>query len=99
MENEDLSAFLIPETLDEPEKILFFTYGELGLLMFPALVGILCNYTIRGLIIGVVSFLIYKKIKPSRNGFSITHLMYWYCPEWLFKTDYLLPSHIRIFIG
>ena len=98
MENEDLSAFLIPEMLDEPEKILFFTYNELGLLMFPAIVGILCNYTIRGLIMGIVSFLIYKKIKPS-NGFNITHLVYWYCPEWLFRTNYLPSSDIKIFIG
>lgn len=94
---EDLTAFLIPETLDEPEKILFFTYGELGLLMFPTLVGILLNYTMRGLIAAVISFLVYKKIKPQK-GYSITHLIYWYCPEWLFKVFYLPPSSYRIFI-
>lgn len=97
MENEELSAFLIPETLDEPEKILFFTYGELGLLMFPTLMGVLSNYTIRGLLAGIISFLIYKKVKPI-NGYSITHSMYWFCPDWLFKTYYLPPSDLRIFI-
>lgn len=97
MEEQDLSAFLIPETLDEPEKILFFTYGELALLMFPTLIGLLADYTIRGLIAAVISFFVYKKLKPQ-NGYSITHSVYWYFPDWLFKVSYLPVSSYRIFI-
>ena len=42
-EKWDLLAFLIPKTLYESDKILFFTYGELGLLIFSTLIGILYN--------------------------------------------------------
>lgn len=98
MENDDLSAFLIPETLDEPEKILFFTYMELAILMFPLIVGILTNYTVRGMLAGIVFLIGYKKTKPNDNGYSITHLVYWYFPNWLFKLSYLPSSSIRIFI-
>jgi type IV conjugative transfer system protein TraL len=94
----DLSAFLIPRTLDEPEKILFFTYPELGILFFPIIVGITTNYTNRGVIAGIIAFLLYKKLNPTNKGYSATHLIYWYFPDWLFKLSSVPPSYLRIFI-
>ena len=95
---EDLTAFIIPRTLDEPEKILFFTYMELGLLMFPILVGILFGYTIRGLLTGFICLILYKKFNPINKGYNIRHLFYYYCPQWTTRLKVLPPSHIKIFI-
>ena len=96
---KDLSAFIIPRTLDLPEKILFFTINEIVLIMLPTIFGILANHTIKGLIIGILMLFLSKKLKPTNNGYNINHLCYWYLPDWLFKTTILPPSHIRIFLG
>ncbi|MDR0422971.1 MAG: type IV conjugative transfer system protein TraL [Rickettsiales bacterium] len=95
----DLSNFIVPKTLDEPEKILFFTYVELAVLMFPLIVGITIGHTIKGVIGGVLFFFCYKKVNPSNDGFSITHLAYWYLPSWLFNLKKIPSSDIRIYIG
>ena len=96
--NDDLSAFLIPETLDESETILFFTYTELAILMFSVITGIFTNHTISGVIFGAVFLILYKKLQPLNNGYKMSHLMYWYCPEWLFNVQNLVPSSVRIFV-
>lgn len=96
---QDMSAFLIPKYLDEPEKILFFSMKEIPIFMAPFAIGMLMGHTIKGLMGAIALFYLYKKIKAQNAGSSITHLFYWYCPEWLFKMSVIPPSHIRIFIG
>ncbi len=95
---KDLSAFIIPETLDEPEKILFFTYFELAILMFPLIIGIISDYTIKGLLAGGVCLFGYKKLKSSKTNYNVVHFIYWYCPKWLFKLNSLPSSDLRIFV-
>lgn len=95
---EDLSAFIIPRTLDDPEKILFFTYMEIGLLMFPLLTGLLFDFIIRGLVAGIVAVIAYRKLNPKNKGYSIRHLIYGYCPQWMSRFKVIPPSHIKIFI-
>lgn len=95
----DLSAFIIPKTLDDPEKILFFTYPEIAILMTPTIFGLASGYVIRGLVAGAICLIISKKLSPSNKDFNLSHLVYWYCPEWLFRTTVLPPSHTKVFLG
>ncbi|MDR1926363.1 MAG: type IV conjugative transfer system protein TraL [Endomicrobium sp.] len=94
----DLSAFLIPRSLDEPERILFFTYLELGMLLFPIIVGVNIGHTNKGVLGGIIALILYKKLNPTNKGYSVTHLIYWYFPSWFFKLSSLPPSFIRIFL-
>jgi conjugal transfer pilus assembly protein TraL len=95
---KDLSAFYIPKTLDEPEKLLFFTYQEISMLMFPTIVGISMDHVLTGMLAGALIFFIYRKINPASKGYSVTHLVYWYFPDWCIKLNFLPPSCIRLFI-
>lgn len=92
----DYEKFRIPQTLNDPEKILFFTINEIMLfLVFPLLVGLTFNCQTKCFLFGISSFLIYKKFKPTHDN-SVYHILYWYLPSWLFKTDFI-SSSIRIF--
>lgn len=93
---QDLVAFIIPKTLDEPEKILFFTYLELAILIFPIITGIVSEYIFRGMVVGILFLISYKKI--NSNGKTLTHFAYWYFPHWLFKLNYIPPSYVKIFV-
>lgn len=92
----DLAAFYIPKSLDEPEKILFFTLQEFGLFMAPFGVGMLLGHTIKGLVCACALLVLYKKF--NKSNLNIVFLVYWYLPSWCLGLDYLVPSCYRIFV-
>ena len=92
----DLSPFYIPKSLDEPEKILFFTLQEFAMFMAPFGMGILLNHTIKGLLCAVLLLILYQKFNNS--NLNIVYLVYWYLPNWCLGLNYLPQSCYRIFI-
>ena len=89
----------LPRYLDEPTKIMLWTWDEFFLLMGPAFLCIfILDTPVTGIVIGGLFLMGLKKIKGEHGHFFMHHLMYWYLPTlWSFKKT--PPSFIREWIG
>jgi type IV conjugative transfer system protein TraL len=94
----DYASYLIPKYLDEPERLLFFTYKELALFMAPFGMGVLLGHTFKGMLCAIALFFLYKKLNPSNQSTSIVHIMYWYFPSWFIPMKQLPSSEVKIFL-
>ena len=88
----------IPIFLNEPDKILFWTWGEvgwfLGIFFF---VWILCSFVL-GVLLGVGTIKLFRLLEKSAFGDLTKIGVYWFLPTYKsFKS--LPPSYVRELIG
>jgi type IV conjugative transfer system protein TraL len=88
----------IPIFLNEPDKIIFWTWFEVFLfLSLFFLVWILCSFLL-GLLFGFVAIKLLRWMQKSPWGDLTTVGVYWFLPtQQSFKN--LPPSYIREFMG
>jgi conjugal transfer pilus assembly protein TraL len=89
----------IPQSLDEPFKLILWTLDELCVLFIPFLLLMFCcNSPIMGLMVGCVLLFLLKKLKGEQGHFFLHILLYWYLPP-LFHFKKTPPSYRREWLG
>ncbi|MBS4049382.1 MAG: type IV conjugative transfer system protein TraL [Alphaproteobacteria bacterium] len=95
----EYETFYIPQTLDEPDRILIFEPDEgicfLGLLFY----GLLFNQFIMGLVSASVCVWALKRLKGSEQPNLPLYAVYWFLPRWMMRLKATPPSFIRFYIG
>ena len=88
----------IPIFLNEPDKIIFWTWQEVFLFLgIFFLVWVLCSFFL-GMLLGVGAIKLLRTLQNSSVGDLTTVGMYWFLPtQNSFKA--LPPSYIREFMG
>lgn len=89
--------YYVPRRQDDPPKVLFWDADEVGVFFLPVMGGMLLDFILGGLVMGVVARQAFLKMKVGRGASYITHLLYWYTPT--SKLRHTPPSHVREFIG
>lgn len=96
---KDFEPFYIPRTLDEPDQVLFFQPDEFVLLMSWTAAGIVFDFFILGLLVGVGCFYLLKRMKGSEQPNWLLCATYWFLPQCFSKLKGTPPSYIRLFQG
>lgn len=91
--------FKIPSTLNDPEKVAFWTIDEFFLLMGGFILGIVFSRFIEGIGIGFVCVYLIKKFKRGESLNIIRYAIYWYAPSSLFDFKRTLHSYKRELAG
>ena len=89
----------IPEYLDEPERILFWTMDEALALLVPVALGIQTAHPTLGLFCGFGLMLLLKRLKGTDRHDFLPCVLYWYFPRQLTRLKVMPPSYCRRFIG
>ena len=95
---EDCSRYVMPRRLDDPERWLFWTFDEAGVLLGSALLGLAANAFFAGLAFGTVAWLALRRVK--RGGARAAHsALYWFLPDFALRLSGTPPSHVRLYMG
>ncbi|WP_031555795.1 type IV conjugative transfer system protein TraL [Parvularcula oceani] len=89
----------IPATLDDPEKLAFWTIDEFVLLIGGFMLGILLGRFVEGILLGFAAVFAIKKFKRGESLRALRHAAYWVLPSGLFGLQATLPSHKRDLAG
>lgn len=98
MEDND-SKYYIPRYLDEPIRLILWTWDEIAVFLVPLfLVYWLSNQLLLGIILGLAGFLGLKKLKGNQGHYFLKSAAYWYLPA-MRQFRVTPPSYIREYIG
>ena len=89
----------IPATLDEPEKLAFWTLDEFIVLIGGFMVGILLSRFVEGILAGFVGVYLLKKFKRGESLNILRYALYWIAPSGLFAFKRTLSSYKRDLAG
>ena len=89
----------IPATLDDPEKLAFWTIDEFIVLIGGFMVGILLSRFVEGIIAGFIGVYALKKFKKGESLNLLRFAAYWALPSGLFAFKRTLASHKRDLAG
>jgi conjugal transfer pilus assembly protein TraL len=95
----DLERYYIPKRLDEPERLLFWSFDEACLMITPIFMGIIVGYMTIGLLLGITLYLQWRKLKGNNQANVIRSLAYWVLPSGIFCLKKTPASHLRLFVG
>lgn len=86
--------------LDKPPRVLIFTYDQVGGFLGLFLMGTLpFNSPELGILFGVLWTLLLPSFKKRIGAGSWRCLFYWHFPTSDTSMGYVIPSHIREWIG
>ena len=89
----------IPQYLDEPERLLFWTLDEALVMFVPLVLGLMVSGSV-GIALGAGAMFIYRKFKNLKAGVrTIKGYCYWTLPGNFMPAKRLPPSYLREFIG
>ena len=89
----------IPATLDEPEKLAFWTIDEFIVLIGGFMIGILISRFVEGIIAGFVGVYALKKFKKGESLNLLRYALYWIAPSGIFSFKRTLHSYKRDLAG
>lgn len=92
-------GYYVPRRQDDPPKVLFWEMDEAGVFILPLMVGLMLEFFVGGLVLGVIARSLFVKMKVGRGAAYVTHLLYWYTPSSVFTLRCTPPSYVREFIG
>jgi type IV conjugative transfer system protein TraL len=95
----DLEKHLILHRLDDPLRFFYWTIDEAVLGAGIPIVGLMLNYPGFGLIFGLSSFWVLRKLKKRLGGGTLRHALYWYFPHNVKHLKVTPPSYIREYVG
>ena len=72
---------MLPSKLDAAERWLFWTIDEGMALVSPMFFGFVFGYFGTGLIAGIATFLLWRKLKGSKHMNIAIYGTYWFFPE------------------
>jgi conjugal transfer pilus assembly protein TraL len=88
----------IPQTLDDPPKILFWDMDQAMVFILMIGVGIAVSSTFTFAIVGTVAAYFFGKAKSGKHRGFAKHLIYWFTPATLGMRR-TPPSYIREYLG
>ena len=89
----------IPQTLDEPFKLMLWTLDECLAFLAPFLICMLgLNSPVWGMITGAGAIFAIKKLKGEQGHYFMYHWLYWHFPL-LMRLKATPPSYWRELIG
>ena len=91
--------YRIPSTLDDPEKLAFWTIDEFIVLFGSFMVGIAFSRFVEGIVVGFAGVWILKRLKKGESLTRLRHLLFWIAPPGFWKLNSTLPSHKRRLAG
>lgn len=94
-----MDRYSIPSHLDDPELIGFWTLDEFLAMAVPFIWGILTQHVVIGLVLAVLGWWGFRKLKAGRATSWIFHMAYWYLPSSFTGLKATPPSHLRIMVG
>ena len=89
----------IPRRLDDPERWLFWTVDEAAVLMGPTLLGLAANAFVTGLVAGVGSWLLLRRVKRGGGANIARYALYWFLPDFVLRLRATPSSHVRRLVG
>lgn len=89
----------IPSTLDEPEKLAFWTLDEFALLIGGFVLGIAFGRFVEGILLGFAGVWGIRKFKKGESLNVIRYGLYWIAPSGIFSFKRTLPSYKRDLAG
>lgn len=94
-----VEKFYIPRHLDDAPRFLFWSIDEAISAIIPFMCGLMFNLKLFTLVIAIISFKGWKKIKGAGGGAAIRAMIYWYYPNQILGTKSLPDSSTKIFIA
>jgi conjugal transfer pilus assembly protein TraL len=91
--------YRIPATLDDPEKLAFWTLDEFVLLVGGFMLGIVLGRFVEGILAGFAGVFVIKRFKRGESLQVLRFAAYWYLPSGLFSFERTLASHKRELAG
>lgn len=93
-----MKRHIILNHVDTPLKILFWTTGELVMLIVPLFLGLIINQLTLSLLVSIFNFWVHKKYQQHFGKGQFQAVRYWFLPpDRRFKN--LPPSFIRECLG
>jgi conjugal transfer pilus assembly protein TraL len=89
----------IPGSLDDPEKLAFWTIDEFVVLIGMFMIGILLGRFVPGILAGFAGVFVLKKLKRGESLNVLRFALYWIAPSGIFAFKRTLPSHKRELAG
>ena len=85
----------VPRRLDDPERWLFWTFDEAGVLLGPAVLGLAANAFVTGLVAGGCAWWALRRVKRGGGANIALYALYWFLPEFVLRLQRTPPSHVR----
>ena len=93
------NRYRIPQHLDDPEKLGFWTIDEAAAFLLPVILGIIGKVFITGFFAGCVAGYLLKKAKGTEQANILLSAAYWYFPYRFFNFRFIPPSYQRRLVG
>jgi conjugal transfer pilus assembly protein TraL len=93
------NQFYLPSTLDDPERLIFWTLDECIVGLIPIFWGFMSSHSVLGLLISPLALWLYGRLKQPDGIEGFRAKLYWYSPK---KLNHLFPvvsSQPRVLIG
>src|SRR3546814_13298276 len=72
--------YLVPQRLDDPELIGFWTVDEFAGLLIPFAWGILAQHIFIGIALAFAAWFVLRKAISGNAGWALVHAASWYLP-------------------
>jgi len=89
--------YYVPRHLDDPPKFLLWSLDEAMVLLVPFIIGVLLSQVVIGMVLGVLSMLMVRRLKSKEGSNILFSLLYWHFP--INRFSHTPPSYIRTYIG
>lgn len=89
----------ILQHLDNPKRILYWTFDEAVLMVAPFFLGMIFQHAIFGVIASIAGTFLLRKVKQKMGFENLRRVMYWYLPLKAKNLHGVPPSHIREYVG
>lgn len=78
--NDANELVFIEQKLDAPKRLLFFTADDAAMFLVPTLVGFLSKHIIGGVLVGLVAFGLWRRLKGEGGLERLKAAAYWFLP-------------------
>lgn len=77
---DDTQMVRIEQRLEEPSRFLIFTFDDVLAFAVPMVVGWLGKQLILGLVVGLICYSLWKRVKGEGGLASVKAALYWFLP-------------------